>query len=464
MDDVDDLWTTCASAIHAQVSEVVWQTTFLDLEARAIDQDRLLLAVPSKLVKDRIEARYLPILNAAVAEATTQDLEVSIDVETPAVVDHEQLVFTDDDLAAVVDLRNRTVAARRPAGDSTIPIQSQTLNDKLTFENFVAGTSNRFAHAAAMAVAETPARSYNPLFIYGDAGLGKTHLLQGIAHYVNSHYTAYTVRYVSCETFLNQFVEAIRTNRQMEFKRHYREVDVLLVDDIQFLEGKEGLQEEFFHNFNHLHQANKQIVLSSDRSPDAIPTLEDRLKSRFKMGLTTDIQPPDLETRLAILRKHGESEALPVPAEVLDFIATNVTDNIRELEGALTRVTAYASLTQEPLSVALAEHVLADIIANTGPRQITAALILDETSEMFGFPVEEIIGASRRRPLVTARQVGMYVCRQLTDMSYPAIAREFGNRDHTTVIHAVDKIDNLMRERRQIYDQVTALIQRIKSS
>ncbi|MDH4168000.1 MAG: chromosomal replication initiator protein DnaA [Acidimicrobiia bacterium] len=464
MDDVDDLWTTCASAIRAQVSEVVWQTTFLDLEARAIDQDRLLLAVPSKLVKDRIEARYLPILNAAVAEATTQDLEVTIDVETPAVVDHEQLVFTDDDLAAVVDLRNRTVAARRTVGDSTIPIQSQTLNDKLTFENFVAGTSNRFAHAAAMAVAETPARSYNPLFIYGDAGLGKTHLLQGIAHYVNSHYTAYTVRYVSCETFLNQFVEAIRTNRQMEFKRHYREVDVLLVDDIQFLEGKEGLQEEFFHNFNHLHQANKQIVLSSDRSPDAIPTLEDRLKSRFKMGLTTDIQPPDLETRLAILRKHSESEALPVPAEVLDFIATNVTDNIRELEGALTRVTAYASLTQEPLSVALAEHVLADIIANTGPRQITAALILDETSEMFGFPVEEIIGASRRRPLVTARQVGMYVCRQLTDMSYPAIAREFGNRDHTTVIHAVDKIDNLMRERRQIYDQVTALIQRIKSS
>jgi len=464
LDDVDDLWTTCASAIRAQVSEVVWQTTFLDLEARAIDQDRLLLAVPSKLVKDRIEARYLPILNAAVAEATTQDLEVTIDVETPAVVDHEQLVFTDDDLAAVVDLRNRTVAARRTVGDSTIPIQSQTLNDKLTFENFVAGTSNRFAHAAAMAVAETPARSYNPLFIYGDAGLGKTHLLQGIAHYVNSHYTAYTVRYVSCETFLNQFVEAIRTNRQMEFKRHYREVDVLLVDDIQFLEGKEGLQEEFFHNFNHLHQANKQIVLSSDRSPDAIPTLEDRLKSRFKMGLTTDIQPPDLETRLAILRKHSESEALPVPAEVLDFIATNVTDNIRELEGALTRVTAYASLTQEPLSVALAEHVLADIIANTGPRQITAALILDETSEMFGFPVEEIIGASRRRPLVTARQVGMYVCRQLTDMSYPAIAREFGNRDHTTVIHAVDKIDNLMRERRQIYDQVTALIQRIKSS
>ncbi|MDH5294532.1 MAG: chromosomal replication initiator protein DnaA, partial [Acidimicrobiia bacterium] len=355
MDDVDDLWTTCASAIRAQVSEVVWQTTFLDLEARAIDQDRLLLAVPSKLVKDRIEARYLPILNAAVAEATTQDLEVTIDVETPAVVDHEQLVFTDDDLAAVVDLRNRTVAARRTVGDSTIPIQSQTLNDKLTFENFVAGTSNRFAHAAAMAVAETPARSYNPLFIYGDAGLGKTHLLQGIAHYVNSHYTAYTVRYVSCETFLNQFVEAIRTNRQMEFKRHYREVDVLLVDDIQFLEGKEGLQEEFFHNFNHLHQANKQIVLSSDRSPDAIPTLEDRLKSRFKMGLTTDIQPPDLETRLAILRKHSESEALPVPAEVLDFIATNVTDNIRELEGALTRVTAYASLTQEPLSVALAE-------------------------------------------------------------------------------------------------------------
>ncbi|MGI9602163.1 MAG: chromosomal replication initiator protein DnaA [Acidimicrobiales bacterium] len=467
---MDDLWTTCAGAIRAQVSEVVWQTTFLDLAPRSIDGDQLILAVPSKVVKDRIEARYLPILNAAVAEASDDDLHVTIDVEAPDAPEPEQLVFTDDDLAAVVDLRDHvpftasTPLEGRTTGDRDTQIQSQALNDRLTFENFVAGTSNRFAHAAAMAVAETPARSYNPLFIYGDAGLGKTHLLQGIAHYVNSHYASYTVRYVSCETFLNQFVEAIRTSRQMEFKRHYREVDVLLVDDIQFLEGKEGLQEEFFHNFNHLHQANKQIVLSSDRPPDAISTLEDRLKSRFKMGLTTDIQPPDLETRLAILRKHSENEIPPVPADVLEFIATNVTDNIRELEGALTRVTAYASLTQEPLSVELAEHVLADIIANTGPRQITVAVILDETSDMFGFPIEDIIGASRRRPLVTARQVGMYVCRQLTDMSYPAIAREFGNRDHTTVIHAVEKIDNLMRERRQIYDQVTALIQRIKSS
>lgn len=333
---------------------------------------------------------------------------------------------------------------------------------RYSFEAFVIGASNRFAHAAALSVAEQPGRSYNPLFIHGHAGLGKTHLLQAIAHYVRNVYPRSTVRYVATETFLNQFVEAIRTNTPNDFKRRYREIDVLLLDDIQFIEGREGLQEELFHTFNQLHDANRQIVLSSDRPPDAMSTLEDRLRSRFKMGLITDIQPPDFETRLAIVRKKAERETATIPADVLEFIATHIKDNIRELEGALTRVAAYSSLNDVQLSADIAEQVLVDLVGDTQPRVITPQLILDATADMFGYPIDEIIGKSRRRPLVTARQVAMYVFRELTDLSFPAIAREFGGRDHTTVIHAVDKISVLMKERRQIYDQVTELMQTIR--
>jgi chromosomal replication initiator protein len=270
---------------------------------------------------------------------------------------------------------------------------------------------------------------------------------------------------VTTESFLNEYVETIRTSGDWtSFKSRDRDVDVLLLDDIQFIEGKEGLQEEFFHTFNHLHQANQQIVLSSDRPPDALSTLDDRLRSRFKWGLTTEINPPDIETRLAILRKKSESDRQPVPPpEVLDFIASNITSNIRELEGALIRVTAYASLTKEPLTTDLAARVLDDVITNSGPRPITPDVILEATSRLFGFPIEEIRGKSRRRPLVTARQTSMYVFRQLTEMSYPAIAREFGGRDHTTVIHAVDKVEALMQERRQVFDQVTELMKMIRN-
>ncbi|MEX2659261.1 MAG: chromosomal replication initiator protein DnaA, partial [Acidimicrobiales bacterium] len=263
--------------------------------------------------------------------------------------------------------------------------------------------------------------------------------------------------------YLNDFVDAIRSNATGQFKRKYRQVDVLLVDDIQFMEGKEGLQEEFFHNFNELHGANKQIVISSDRPPKAIATLEDRLRTRFEWGLITDVQPPDFETRLAILRKKADREPVAIPAEVLEFIASHITNNIRELEGALIRVSAFASLTQEPLTLQLATDVLGDVLSDNLPRVITPKVILEATSTMFGFSVEELQGKSRRRPLVTARQVGMYVCRELTDLSYPAIAREYGGRDHTTVIHAVEKIRALMGERRQIYDQVTELMQAIKT-
>ena len=337
---------------------------------------------------------------------------------------------------------------------------------KYTFDDFVIGSSNRFAHAAALAVAETPGRSYNPLFIYGDAGLGKTHLLQAVGNYVGDHYKNHEIRYVSSETFMNRFVEAIRNKTLPEFKQHFREIDVLLVDDIQFMEGKEGLQEEFFHTFNTIQQAGGQIVLSSDRPPDSIPTLEDRLRSRFKMGLVTDIQAPDLETRLAILRKKTEESpnGITVPDEVLQFIAENITENIRELEGALTRVSAYSNLNHELCTKALAIKVLSDLISSKAPRPITPDLIFEKTSEMYGFSKDELIGASRRRPLVTARQVAMYTFRELTDLSYPGIAREFGGRDHTTVIHAVEKIRNLMAERREIYDQVTSLISALRDN
>ena len=350
-----------------------------------------------------------------------------------------------------------------PPAPGVVAGLKQGINDKYTFEHFVIGPSNRFAHAAALSVAETPASSYNPLFIHGDSGLGKTHLLWGIAHYIVNHYPTYRVRYVSTETFLNEFVEAIRTNTQPDFKRRYRDNDVLLLDDIQIMEGKEGLQEEFFHTFNELHQNNKQIVLSSDRTPDAMPTLEDRLRNRFKWGLITDIQRPDLETRLAILHKKAESRTIEIPGEVFSFIAENITDSIRELEGALIKVTAYANLTQQHLDVDLARLVLSDLIAAAEKPPVTAERIIDLTGEMFGFEVEHLIGGSRRRPLVDARQVAMYVTRNMTDLSFPDIGKAFGNRDHTTVMHAVRKIEARMGERQQIFDKVTELQHRLNN-
>ncbi|MGI9608605.1 MAG: chromosomal replication initiator protein DnaA [Acidimicrobiales bacterium] len=461
----EEMWVTCAELIRAQVSDVVWNTTFHGLEAIDLTDDELVVAVPSRVVKERIESRYIGIVTEALHEVSTNPIEMRIDVRA----DDQTLLGLD---ATVLDL-----TADSPAAPAVVPQPTpepgplpstgesgEVALERYTFEDFVTGTGNRFAHAAALSVAETPAKSYNPLFIYGDAGLGKTHLLRAIEHYVNTHYPHFSVRYVSTETFLNEFVDAIRQNTTIQFKRRYREIDVLLVDDIQFVEGKEGLQEEFFHTFNTLHQANRQIVLTSDRPPDSIPTLEDRLRSRFKMGLITDIQPPDIETRMAILQKKAEKSRQEIPDHVLTFIAERVTDNIRELEGALIRVTAYANLTGEALTVDLSQRVLGDLLTTKQPRQITPRMILDETSDMFGFGVDEIIGASRRRPLVTARQVAMYVFREITDLSYPAIAREFGGRDHTTVIHAVDKISNLMAERRQIYDQVTELTARLKNT
>ena len=341
---------------------------------------------------------------------------------------------------------------------------SARLNSKYTFETFVIGSSNRFAHAAAVAVAEAPAKAYNPLFIYGDSGLGKTHLLHAIGHYAQTLYNGIKVRYVSSEEFTNDFINLIRDGKQDGFRRRYRDVDVLLVDDIQFLENKEGTQEEFFHTFNTLHNASKQIVISSDRAPKRLVTLEDRLRSRFEWGLLTDVQPPELETRIAILSKKARQEGLLAPPDVLEYIASRISTNIRELEGALIRVTAFASLNRQSVDVSLAEIVLKDLIPETqgsGP-QITAATIMGQTAAYFGLTIEDLCGTSRSRVLVTARHIAMYLCRELTDMSLPKIGQQFGGRDHTTVINADRKIRSLMAERRSIYTQVTELTNRIK--
>jgi chromosomal replication initiator protein len=342
---------------------------------------------------------------------------------------------------------------------------SARLNSKYTFETFVIGSSNRFAHAAAVAVAEAPAKAYNPLFIYGDSGLGKTHLLHAIGHYAQTLYNGLKVRYVSSEEFTNEFINMIRDGKQDGFRRRYRDVDVLLVDDIQFLENKEGTQEEFFHTFNTLHNASKQIVISSDRAPKRLVTLEDRLRSRFEWGLLTDVQPPELETRIAILRKKAIQEGLNAPPDVLEYIASRISTNIRELEGALIRVTAFASLNRQGVDISLAEIVLKDLIPESqgsGSPQITAATIMGQTAAYFGLSIEDLCGTSRSRVLVTARHIAMYLCRELTDLSLPKIGQQFGGRDHTTVINADRKIRGLMAERRSIYTQVTELTNRIK--
>ena len=335
------------------------------------------------------------------------------------------------------------------------------LNPKYTFETFVAGASNRFAHAAAGAVAEAPAKAYNPLFIYGYSGLGKTHLLHAIGHYTRNMYAGIRVRYVNSEEFTNDFINSIRDDRTSTFQSLYRDVDVLLIDDIQFLAGKVQTQEEFFHTFNALHNANKQVVITSDLPPKQLTDFESRLRSRFEWGLITDVQAPDLETRIAILRKKAIQDRMATPDEVLEYIATRITSNIRELEGGLIRVTAFASLNRQSVDLALAETVLKDVVS-TQAIQISVTTIQRETADYYSLTIDDLCGASRSRQLVTARQIAMYLCRELTEMSLPKIGQAFGGRDHTTVMHADRKIRELMRERRAIYNQVTELTSRIR--
>ena len=353
---------------------------------------------------------------------------------------------------------------RRPRTGGPVPEQVEVtrLNPKYTFDTFVIGASNRFAHAAAVAVAEAPAKAYNPLFVYGDSGLGKTHLLHAIGHYARHLFPHVKVRYVNSEEFTNDFINSIRDDKAANFQRRYRDVDVLLIDDIQFLQGKVQTQEEFFHTFNTLHNANKQVVITSDVPPKLLSGFEARMRSRFEMGLLTDVQPPDLETRIAILRKKAIQERLSVPDDVLEFIASRISTNIRELEGALIRVTAFASLNRQPVDMSLAEIVLRDLIPDDAASQVTPATIMAQTAAYFGLTLDDLQGQSRSRVLVTARQIAMYLCRELTDLSLPKIGQQFGGRDHTTVMHAEKKIRQLMAERRAIYNQVTELTNRIK--
>jgi chromosomal replication initiator protein len=462
-----EVWTAVAQLLRAQLTESVWYSTFSEVVPQ-VDDDHssLVIQVPSTLARDRILTRYQPLITDAMDEIGVG--ERTFDV----IIGGSEHLAHDTDTVPTVDVGQN--GSHQHRGDEGLRTDTQGgdegadaldaagLNPRYTFETFVKGASNQFALAAALRVAETPARSYNPLFIYGWAGLGKTHLLHAIGHYVHSNYQHHVVRYVSTETFMNEYVDAIRSNSMAGLRRKYREIDVLLIDDVQFLEGKEGLQEEFFHTFNSLHGANKQIVISSDRMPDAIPTLEERLRGRFKWGLITDIQPPDLETRLAILRNKAERERVQVPAETLSFIASKISTNIRELEGALIRVTAYASLSGAPITTELAQQQLSDLLTETEPKPRTEAELLDEIARILGFEVDALKGKSRQRPLVTARQIAMYVFRETTDLSYPSIARLFGGRDHTTVIHAVEKIQRQMGERKAIYEQVTDVLQKLK--
>ncbi|MGH8868689.1 MAG: chromosomal replication initiator protein DnaA [Actinomycetes bacterium] len=473
-------------------------------------EDTAVLAAPNDFAKEVLETRLRPLISQALSRELGREVRIAVTVEAtpprpPAGVDesayagsaapHGSAYASDleEDLPGHEGAATGTRTALQPADDepdleelesetspepspglrptpvggalpsrSGVVAEPARLNPKYLFETFVIGSSNRFAHAAAVAVAEAPAKAYNPLFIYGDSGLGKTHLLHAIGHYAQNLYDGARVRYVSSEEFTNDFINSIRDDKASAFQRRYRDVDVLLVDDIQFLENKERTQEEFFHTFNTLHNANKQIVISSDRAPKRLEALEDRLRNRFEWGLITDVQPPDLETRIAILRKKAALERMTAPPDVLEFIASKIQTNIRELEGALIRVTAFASLNRQPVDLTLAEIVLKDLIPEGGEPEITAALIIAQTAAYFGLSIDDLCGSSRSRVLVTARQIAMYLCRELTDLSLPKIGQQFGGRDHTTVMHADKKIRQLLAERRSVYNQVTELTNRIK--
>jgi chromosomal replication initiator protein len=475
----------------------IWSSTIRSLDGAALSRahraflqlSRLVnvygsvavLAAPNPFAKDVLESHLRPAIENSLGTLLGRPINLAVTVDPKLAVDDDLADIWAD--ATYADTLGRTGPA--PAvplapgasggalgatATATLRVaeprteQAGRLNPRYTFDTFVAGASNRFAHAAAVAVAEQPARSYNPLVIYGESGLGKTHLLHAIGHYTQTLYSGTRVRYVSSEEFTNEFINSIRHDTNSQFQRRYRDVDVLLVDDIQFLSGKVQTQEEFFHTFNTLHNANKQIVITSDIAPTRLKDFEDRMRTRFGWGLTTDIQPPDLETRIAILRRKTDQEAMTVPAEVLEYIASKISRNIRELEGALIRVTAFASLSKRPVDLGLTEEVLRNVIPNEAGPEITAPAIMLETAKFYSVTIDDLTGQSRSRTLVTARQVAMYLCRELTDLSLPKIGELFGGRDHTTVMHADRKIRHLMAERRSLYNSVMDLTARIRAS
>jgi chromosomal replication initiator protein len=432
----ESLWTDVSARLRGALNEKTFRNWFSEVGAAGIDEDTFVLAVPNDFTREWIEGRFAELIRAAIKDATGGERRLSFVVQPAA-----------------------SVAAPPPA-----PRQDGgPINPKYTFDSFVIGSSNRFAHAAALAIAEAPAQAYNPLFIYGHTGLGKTHLLHAIANYIGQHSSDMSVRYVTSETFMNDFINSLRDKRIEGFKQRYRAYDVLLIDDVQFFEHKERIQEEFFHTFNSLHEAGRQIVMSSDRPPRDIHTLEDRLRSRFEWGLITDIQPPDLETRIAILRRKVKYDAIDVgDPEVLTFIANRVSTNIRELEGALTRVVAFASLTGRLMDVELAQDVLRDVFPQGEPAVVSIERIQELVCDRFSVSLGELTGDRRSQNIVYPRQVAMYLSRELTDSSLPKIGKEFGGRDHTTVIHATTKIARLIREDRSVYNLVQELTARVK--
>ena len=415
----------------------------------------LLVAAPNLFAKDVLESRLRPALNEALSAKLGERINIAV------TVDEALDIPTPNPEIVEVEFESPRAGTGRQE-PIVVPQESSQLNPRYIFETFVIGASNRFAHAAAVAVAEAPAKAYNPLFVYGESGLGKTHLLHAIGAYAKELKNGLRVRYVSSEEFTNDFINSIRDDKSSVFQRRYRDLDILLVDDIQFLENKERTQEEFFHTFNTLYNANKQIVISSDRPPKQLTTLEDRLRSRFEWGLITDIQPPELETRIAILRRKASQDKLKAPDDVLEYIASKISTNIRELEGALIRVTAFASLNRQPVDMGLAEIVLKDLILDESVPEITATIIMAQTAAYFSLTIDDLCGTSRSHAFVNARQIAMYLCRELTDLSLPKIGQTFGGRDHTTVMHADRKVRTLMAERRSIFNQVTELTNRIK--
>jgi chromosomal replication initiator protein len=434
-----------------------------------------LLSVPSSFVQNEIERHLRTQITEALSRRLGQQIELGVRISPLTSEEHDDrsnaafdealddLDEIDEDGEALASAHQSwpSYFSERPHNQAADAAAGLSLNRRYTFDTFVIGASNRFAHAAALAISEAPARAYNPLFIWGESGLGKTHLLHAAGNYAQRLFPGMRVKYVSTEEFTNDFINSLRDDRKVAFKRSYRDVDVLLVDDIQFIEGKEGIQEEFFHTFNTLHNANKQIVISSDRPPKQLATLEDRLRTRFEWGLITDVQPPELETRIAILRKKAQMERLNVPDDVLELIASSIERNIRELEGALIRVTAFASLNKEPIDKSLAEIVLRDLIADASTMQISAATIMAATAEYFDTTVEELRGPGKTRALAQSRQIAMYLCRELTDLSLPKIGQAFG-RDHTTVMYAQKKILSEMAQRREVFDHVKELTTRIR--
>src|SRR5690625_2113547 len=447
LENIDELWIAALNKIEGKISKPSFDTWLKNTVAEKLEGDTLIVNVPNEFARDWLEGRYTKLIADILYDLTGAKLTAK---------------FIIPDSVNELEVKKQ-VPKPSSINNNSYDAPRTMLNPKYTFDSFVIGAGNRFAHAASLAVAEAPAKAYNPLFIYGGVGLGKTHLMHAIGHYIQEHDPESSVLYLSSEKFTNEFINAIMDNKAGNFRNKYRNVDILLIDDIQFLAGKEQTQEEFFHTFNALHEENKQIIISSDRQPKEIPTLEDRLRSRFEWGLITDITPPDLETRIAILNKKAKAEGLDIPNEVMLYIANQIDTNIRELEGALIRVVAYSSLVNQDIDAALAADALKDIIPSNKPKEITIKAIQEFVGEKYDVKVDEILAKKRTKAIVLPRQIAMYLSRELTDSSLPNIGKEFGGRDHTTVLHAHDKISKMIKEDTLLNKEIEELTEQLKS-